>query len=73
MSGGAGKNYIMISKDELEKFKAIYRKKTGKNISDQDALESATRLLNLVKLVYKPMTKNELEMVENRRKETQTD
>lgn len=62
----------MISKDHLEKFKEIYRKKTGKDISDQDALESATKLLNLIKLIYKPMTKDEHEMVENRRKETQT-
>jgi len=57
----------MISKEALEKFKAIYRKKTGKDISDQDALESATKLLTLVDLIYRPIKKEDLEMLEERK------
>ena len=34
----------MISKEEFKKFKKIYKKRFGRNISDQDALESATKL-----------------------------
>ncbi len=60
----------MISKEALEKFKAIYKRRFGKDISDEYALGSATKLLNLMKLVYKPMTENELKMVEKRREET---
>jgi rubrerythrin len=60
----------MISKEHLDKFKELYKKKTGKDISDQDALESATKLINLVKAVYKPMTKDDYDKVQKRRMET---
>lgn len=51
----------MISKEQFDKFKEIYRKEFGKDISDQDALESATKLLDLLMVVYKPMTKEEFD------------
>jgi rubrerythrin len=60
-----------ISKEHLDKFKELYKKKTGKDISDQDALESATKLINLVKAVYRPMTKDDYDKVQKRRLETQ--
>ena len=60
----------MISKESLEEFKKIYRKQFGKDIFDQDALESATKLLNLLRVVYKPMTKEEFSKLEERRKNT---
>lgn len=60
----------MISKEHLEKFKKIYKKRFGKNLSDQVALEQATQLLNLVKIIYRPMTKKEYDQVQKRRKET---
>lgn len=59
------------SKETLEKYKTIYRKKFGKDISDQEALEQATKLITLVKAIYKPMTKEEFGQLERRRKETQ--
>ncbi len=60
----------MISKESLDKFKAIYKKEFGKDLNDQDALELATKLLRLVELIYKPMTKEDYEMVQKRRQET---
>lgn len=60
----------MISNERLEEFKRIYRKEFGRDISDQDALESATKLLNLLKIVYKPMTKEDFARIEERRKNT---
>jgi hypothetical protein len=60
----------MISEEALKEFKAIYKKEFGVDLSDKDALESATKLLNLMKAVYKPMTKEEYEKIEKRREET---
>ncbi len=60
----------MTSKEYLEKYKALYRKKTGKDISDKDALDGATKLIRLVKAIYKPMTQEESDMLEKRRRET---
>ncbi|MFZ2969901.1 MAG: hypothetical protein WA063_02020 [Minisyncoccia bacterium] len=59
----------MISKEQLEKFKDIWKKQFGGGISDQKALEEATSLINFIKVVYKPMTQNEFEAVQRRRKE----
>ena len=53
----------MISQKALEEYKKIYQKQYGKTISDADALEQATKLLNLMKIVYKPMTKEEFDRV----------
>jgi hypothetical protein len=49
----------MISEKELKKFKEIYKNRFGKDISDQEALKSATNLLNLMKLIYKPIPKHD--------------
>ena len=59
----------MISNEELEEFKAIYKKRFGTELSNQDALEKATRLLTLMKIVYKPMTREEYDAVQKRREE----
>lgn len=60
----------MISKESLEEFKKIYKKRFGDDLSDQVALEKSTKLLNLVKAVYRPMTQEEYDKVQKRRKET---
>jgi hypothetical protein len=60
----------MISKEQLEEFKKIYKKEFGKDISDKEALESATKLMRLVEIVYKPMTQEEYDKVQKRREET---
>ena len=59
----------MLSKDHLKKFKKIYKNRFGKELSDQVALDEATKLLRLMELIYKPMTEAEFKMVEKRRKE----
>lgn len=60
----------MISNEYLEKYKQIYRKKFHKDISDQESLEQATKLLCLVRAIYKPMTKEDYKKLQERRRET---
>jgi hypothetical protein len=60
----------MISEKALKEFKAIYKKEFDIELSDQDALESATKLLRLVEIIYKPMTKEEYGKVQKQREET---
>lgn len=59
----------MISKEMLEKFKTIYQKRFGEDLSDQDALEKATKFLRLVELIYKPMTQEKYDILQKRREE----
>ncbi len=44
----------MISEKSLKKFKELYKKEFGEEISDQVALDKATRLLNLYRAIYAP-------------------
>ncbi len=60
----------MISEKALKEFKEIYKKEFDIDLSDQDALDKATKLLNLIKAVYRPMTKEDYERVQKRREET---
>ncbi len=60
----------MISKEQLEEFKKIYKKRFKKDITDEEALRQATGLLRMVELVYKPITVKEYEALQKRRLET---
>ena len=48
----------MITDKMRKEYKEIHRKKTGKDLSDQEALEQATKLITLVKAVYRPIPKD---------------
>ena len=56
----------MISKEQLQDFKRLYKEHFGKDISDADALESATKLIDMLRVVYKPMTKEEFDELAKR-------
>lgn len=43
----------MISKEALEEYKAIYKEKTGKDLSDQEASEQSNNLVNFFALLLK--------------------
>ncbi|HEX3033940.1 MAG TPA: hypothetical protein VHT73_02260 [Thermodesulfobacteriota bacterium] len=43
---------MRLSKEAIEEFKEIYRKKFGEVISDEEAYEKGLRLLRLFKLIY---------------------
>lgn len=64
---------MTVSPKALEEYKEIYRKQFGKDISDADALEQATKLLRLMEIVYKPMTKEDFAILEKRRKSTRSE
>lgn len=59
----------MISKEQLEKFKVLYKNRFGKELTDQEALEKGTSLVRLMELIYKPMTMEEYKLLQKRRKE----
>lgn len=48
-----------ISDKMLKEYKALYKKKFGEDLSDQDALEQATKLITLVDIVYRPIPKED--------------
>lgn len=60
----------MISKEAIEEFKYLYKKQYGEELSDYVASEAANRLVHIVGLVYKPISKEDAEKLEERRKNT---
>lgn len=60
----------MLTDKEITDYQAIYKKIYGKDISKQHALEQGTQLLRLMKIIYKPMTQAEFDLVQKRREET---
>lgn len=60
---------MQISEKHLKKFQELYKEHFGKNLSKQEALENCTKLLRLVELTDKPITKEEFEMLQRRREE----
>ena len=49
-----------MTTDELvKKYKRLHEEKTGVEISDEDVLEQALKLVHLVDIVYKPIPKDD--------------
>jgi len=51
----------MLSEEQILKFQSLYRERFGKEISREGAYEKGAKLLRLVELIYKPITKDEYE------------
>jgi hypothetical protein len=47
-------SFMSLSTESIEKFKEIYKRNFGEEISEREALEKATRLINLYRAVYGP-------------------
>ena len=43
-----------ITPEELKELKELYRKELGMEVSDEEAIEHAEQLVNLLEVVYKP-------------------
>lgn len=43
---------VQLTPQAIEEFKEIYKKKTGEELNDTDATESAQNLMNLVEIIY---------------------
>ncbi|MCX6740841.1 MAG: hypothetical protein NTY61_00360 [Candidatus Parcubacteria bacterium] len=60
----------MLSDEQIIKYQEMVRKRYNREISREEAIENGTKLLRLVELIYKPMTKEEYEQLQERRRQT---
>lgn len=58
---------MSLSQEAIEEYKQIYQKKFGKEISDEDAREGGQSLIDLFRVIYRPLpgVNYEKEMREN--------
>jgi hypothetical protein len=61
---------MQLTDKDIENFQALYKKHFNKDISRAEALAKGTQLLTLMKAVYKPMTQEEYDFTQARRKST---
>lgn len=60
----------MISDEQITKFMELHQNRFGTKLSREEAYESATKLIQMMKSIYKPMSAKEYQKVQQRRKET---
>ncbi len=60
---------MCITPEYLKRFKALFKEKFNQDIGDQDAFISLTKLVNLMKVIDRPITKAEFERLQERRRE----
>ncbi len=54
---------INLSKKAVEEYRSIYADVYGEELSNDEALQQAMRLLRLFKIIYKPIKRKELNNV----------
>lgn len=57
---------ISLVPERIEEFKQLYSKRFGRQIDEHEADEKARQLLRLMEIIYMPMRRDELAMVEDR-------
>ena len=60
---------MVLSDDNIISFQKLYKERFGKDISKEDAYEQGIKLLQLMSIVYRPMTRAEFEVVQARQSE----
>ena len=61
---------MVLADTEIISFQKIYKDRFGIDLSKEDAYKKGISLLRLLAIVYRPMTEEELQLVEKRREET---
>lgn len=61
---------MRLSDEDITKFQTLYKSYFGKEISREDAYEQGIKLVRLLSIIYKPMTEEEFNLVQQRRQDT---
>lgn len=55
----------MLSDEQITKYQTIYKKRFGVEISREEAYEQGIKLIRLIEIIYKPITKTDTERLQN--------
>lgn len=61
---------MYLAEEQIVKFQKLYKEHFGIELDRKEAYNKGASLLRLVQMIYKPMTENEYQILQNRRKET---
>jgi hypothetical protein len=60
---------MQLTPEQVAKFQAIYKAKFGREISNEQAYEQGVKLVRLMEIVYRPMTRAEYKKAQERRQQ----
>jgi len=60
---------MQLTPELVAKFQAIYKAKFGREISNEQAYEQGVKLVRLMEIVYRPMTRAEYKKAQERRQQ----
>jgi len=63
----------MLTDIDITKFQTLFKEEFGREISREEAIEQATKLISLMSHVYKPMTRDDFDFIEKHRQKTKLD
>jgi len=58
---------MLLTPNQIARFQEIYQKRFGKTLSREEALEKGIKLVRLMQIVYKPMTVEQYQKLQERR------
>ena len=61
----------MLSDEQITRYQTLYKNRYGKEINREEAYEQGAKLIRLVELVYQPITQDEYQQLQTRRKNKQ--
>jgi len=64
---------VTLTDKNIKQFQAIYKEQFGTDISKAEAAEQGLKLVNLLSVVYKPMTQERSDAIDTHRQLTQVD
>lgn len=50
----AGVNTLHLTDEDIEEYRAIAKKRSGKELTKQQAYEDANKLIRFIQLIYRP-------------------
>ena len=59
---------MTLTDDQIIQYQALYKNRFGRDITQDEAREKGTKLLYLIRNIYKPMTQKEYQALQDRKK-----
>jgi len=61
---------MLLTEAQITRFQELYENRFRKKISKKEALEKGIKLVRLMQIVYKPISKKDYQELQKRREET---
>ena len=61
---------MYLSETQIEKFRELWKRRFGKEINKEAAYIAGNNLLNLMRIVYRPISETEYQKLQGRRRQT---